>query len=115
MTTNIRFSPEEATFENVIIKGTPENLLSLCQEEKYQGLCKDEFFWQKMYNKYYADTEILTVLWEEGKFTTFYDLYKLSYALDQLASMPNSEQYAINAQVGKYYSLVKKGQHRVFK
>lgn len=76
--------PEEIIIEEIIMKSDVPNFTHICQSnKKFQEICKKENFWERLYIKYYADTRLHETL-EINEFTTFFELFKLAFSLDNL-------------------------------
>lgn len=78
--------PEEVVFENFIVNSENlQTLVSFCSTNKrFQKLCQSDNFWKHLYEKYYGKTGMIDVV----KFTTWYDLFKLCFALSKLIKYP---------------------------
>jgi hypothetical protein len=64
--------PEAVILENILLDNQDiQNFVTICGTNKrYQELCKNDIFWLRLYEKYYGNTDMVSVV----KFTTWYDL-----------------------------------------
>ena len=76
------FLPDEIIMEEIIMNSsdTP-NFMSICQSnKKFVNICNNDDFWRRLYEKYYADTDIDL----DVEFDSFFDLFKFAFSLDNV-------------------------------
>ena len=70
--------PDEMV-EEILMHSPIENAMSICNSnKKFKKVCDSELFWEKMVNKYYADSGLLTLN------KRFSEIFKIAYHLDLL-------------------------------
>lgn len=70
--------PDEIIFEEIIMKMDSPDFISICRlNKKFNKLCDNEHFWQKMYNKHYNDSEMKALLPD----ISYKELFEICYNL----------------------------------
>ena len=76
--------PEEILMEEILMKTDNPDFISICKSNKrFSELCKNDKFWQKMYNKYYGDSGMKELL--SG--ISYYELFKICYNLSIFSTL----------------------------
>src|SRR5258708_37089257 len=89
--------PDDIIFGEIIMNNSDiSHITSLCSSNKrYQDLCKNDKFWEKMYRRYFGNSGMLEKLNTEGRFISYYGLFKLCFALRILIGLDYLNIYDI--------------------
>ena len=73
--------PEEILMEEILMKTDNPDFISICNSnKKFNELCKNEKFWQKMYIKYYGNSGMKELIGN----ISYYELFKICYNMGLL-------------------------------
>jgi Leucine-rich repeat (LRR) protein len=78
--------PNEILLEEIIMNNLdPQSIVSICSSNKsFRELCNNDDFWKELYLGYYGDTGMSSA----GYFSSWYNLFKKCYALEELLLYP---------------------------